>query len=98
MTVRAEESQVADAHPAFSGLMQRNYVMALDVALAAVTVEQLEVKPACRAGERFTAPSHTFDLAAAQARAPLAVRMNAEEITPLHLALALIADLARETG
>jgi hypothetical protein len=31
MAVGAEESQVADAHPAFAGLMQRNYVMALDV-------------------------------------------------------------------
>jgi hypothetical protein len=46
--------------------MQRNYVMALDVAFPAVAVDLLEVKPACRAGERFTAPPHAFDLAATQ--------------------------------
>ena len=50
MTIRVEKSQIADAHPAFAGLMQRNYVMTLDIAFAAVAVDLLEVKPACRVG------------------------------------------------
>ena len=98
MAVGAEQSQVADTHTAFAGLMQRNYVMALDVASTTLTVSPLEVEPARRAGQRFTAPSHAFDLPAAQAGAPLAVSMDAEEIAPLHLALALIADLVGEVG
>ena len=98
MTVGTQESKIADAHSAFARLMQRNYVMALDVALAAVAVDPLEVKPACRAGERFAAPAHAFDLAAAQARVPLAVGVNAEEIATFHLALALITDLVGEVG
>jgi hypothetical protein len=61
MAVGAEESQVADAHPAFASLMQRNYVMALDVAFAALTVDPLEVKPAGRAFDDLPAIAPFLD-------------------------------------
>src|SRR5262249_30463641 len=91
VAVRAEQGKGANGATPLAAHVQRLDVMALDVTLAAFTVEVAEVEFAYLAGQRSTSREHTVDLPPPQGGISLAVGVPAEEVASLNLALALVA-------
>lgn len=97
VAVRAEQGQLANLASLLATNVEWLDVVALDVALPALTVKLAEVELAYLAGQRSASRDDAVDLLPPQGGVSLAVGVPAEEVAPLYLAFTFVAGLGWES-